>query len=572
MKFWRIIFSGFLTVLVFLLAVREGEGQTKPEPPPRRPVELPRDTAAALPTPASSDTVRESRVRYPSFDVPEYTITGEETSALSGMPRPLSADFPSGGLYRSAGMGMRNLDAIASEARRPATIKGNRSGGGARLGYGTFRTPLVDLWLSYVGEQSDMLLNTSYTSTWGHVANAQSQKANAALSGGFGILGTRVRAGIGLNGDGYRLYGSSRPTRWRTVNGFQGDVEVGSIRIGEADLYSGMHFNTTMMEDTLKSTEYQLGFDLNLQAQAGPVGIFAEGEMWTSAYTTNMDVLSPHLFTLSVRGRYSVLPTLDVDGGLRFGVRRGTDRMAIGWVDPLFGVYWRGWPDMTVYLRFEPYAEKGSLAAMVAESPYVTVSPHLRPAHYATNVLAGVEFRPAAGIRSSVELFVLRGHDVPVFVDLDTTGIWTPVYGGVVRSTGFTASVAADFTPDDALHASLTIRQSRWSGVGDGDERLLGDMVPYMPSFQLDAFGLHRFPFGLSIVPSVRLVGSRAVDVRDTRSLTAYLDIGFRAEYIVLPSFTVALSFENIFGTKRTYWDGYPGVPATASLSASYTW
>ena len=227
---------------------------------------------------------------------------------------------------------------------------------------------------------------------------------------------------------------------------------------------------------------------------------------------------------------------------------------------------------MTAYLRFEPFVEKASLSAMAAESPYVTASPHLRPRHYATQVIAGVEFRPAPAVRSSVELFVLRGDDVPVFVDLDTTGIWTPVYGGVVRSTGVRATMAADLSTDDVAQASLTIRQSRWSGTGTADPRLLGDIVPYMPGLQLDAFSIHRFPFGLTLVPSLRLVGSRPVDVRDTRSLTSYLDIGFRAEYIVLPSFAVALSLENIFGTKRTFWEGYPGVPATASLSASYSW
>ena len=562
-----------LALILLCTSVPEGMSQTKPEPPPRRPVALPRDTAATSPSPATTDSARESRVRYPSFDVPEYTITGDEARALNAMPRPLSADFPTGGAYRSAGAGTRDAVSSPGEGRRPildAAVLG--AAGGVNVGYGTFRTPTMDLWLSYAGQQADVLLSMGYTSTWGHVENAQSQKGYSTLSGGFSVLETRVRGSFGLTGDGYRLYGSNRPDRWRSVNGILGDLEVGSIRFGDVDAYAGMHIRSTMLEDSLKSSEVQMGFDFHVQADAGPVDLVADAELWANAYTANMNALNPHLYALTVRGRYPVTPVLDIEAGLRAAVRRGTDRNTIGWVDPLLGVYWKGWPDVIAYVRFDPYVEKASLASMVAESPYVTASPHLRPRHYATNVLAGVEFRPLASIRGSVELFVQKGHDVPVYVDLDTTGIWTPVYGGDVRSTGIRGSVAADLSAEDVLQGSITIRQDRWSGTGDGDPRLMGDMVPYSPGVEVDAFAIHRFPFGLSLIPSLSLVGTRPVDVVDSRSLTTYLDIGFRAEYIVLPSFAVTLSFENIFGTKRTFWDRYEGVPSTASLSASYTW
>ncbi|HSQ75037.1 MAG TPA: hypothetical protein VLT13_05750, partial [Bacteroidota bacterium] len=386
---------------------------------------MPRDTAVTAPSPAATDTARETRVRYPSFDVPEYTITGDEARALNTMPRPLSADFPTGGAYRSAGAGTRDAVSTPGEGRRP-TIDAATLGaaGGVNVGYGTFRTPLMDLWLSYAGQQADVLLSMGYTSTWGHVDNAQSQKGYSTLSGGVGVFGTRLRGSFGLTGDGYRLYGSSRPNRWRSVNGIAGDLEVGSIRFSEeVEAYAGMHVRSTVLEDSLKSSEVQMGFDFHVQGDAGPVALVADAELWANAYTTNMEVLNPHLYALTVRGRYAATPALDVEAGLRAAVRRGTDRTTIGWVDPVLGVYWKGWSDVIAYIRFEPYVEKASLSSMAAESPYVTASPHMRPRHYATNILAGIEFRPLASVRGSVELFVQRGHDVPVYVDLDTTGI-----------------------------------------------------------------------------------------------------------------------------------------------------
>ncbi len=562
-----------LTVVLLCAYGSEGSGQTKPEPPPRRPVPILRDTTLSRDSSSAEESLPGSKSRLPVFDVPEYTITGEETGSPSNTPRPLQAEYSARSAYRSDGPGMRDPAAAVGNARRPAGgYGGNRYGGGVRVGYGSFYTPALDLWLSYGAQQTDLLLSTGYSSTRGHVAHAQSQKASNTISGGFGVLGTRVRATLGLSGDGYRLYGSDWPTRWRTVNGVQGDVEVGSIRIGNGGIYSGMHFRSTVLEDSLRSTEYQLGFDLNFQTTAGPVRIMADAELLASVYSNGMDMLNPHLHTLALRARYTVLPAFDVEAGIRAGVRRGTDVSAVGWVDPLLAFYWRGWSGITAYMRFEPYAEKASLMSLSAENPYVTGRPHLRPRHYATNLLTGVAFRPGSNIRCSAELFYLRGHDVPVFVDQDTTGIWTPVYGGVVRSAGLRGSIAADLSPDDIVHATLTIRNARWSGIDTADPRLSGDAVPNMPGLEIDAFSIHRFPFGLTLAPSMRLAGSRPVDPANSRSLTSYLDIGFRAEYIVLPSFTVALTFENLFGTKRTFWDGYPGVPATAALSGSYSW
>ncbi|MCC6399021.1 MAG: hypothetical protein IT282_18550 [Bacteroidetes bacterium] len=564
---------GLLTCAVLCWTAPGTVGQTKPEPPRHRPVMLPRDTSRAPEVSTPNDSANNTRTRFPTFDVPEYTITGEETSGLSRMPRPLHSDFPAGGALRSAGPGMRTPVLALDDTRRPTGLyDADRIGGGARLGYGSFQSPSLDLWLSYGADQTDFLLNSGFTSSRGHVPHAQSQRAFNTLSGGFGLLGTRVRATLGLNGDGYRLYGSDRPDRWRTVTDIRGDVEIGTVHLGGGGLSSGMHMRSTVLEDTLKSSEVQLGFDASYRVTLGRVRLIADAVLSTSSYTSTMDVLSPHLYTMGIRARFPVQPMLDMEAGVRAGVRRGTDMGALGFVDPLFGVYWRGWTDATAYVRFEPSVEKASLLSMSTESPYVTVAPHLRPRHYRTNLVAGVTFRPAATMRCTVEWFTLRGDDVPVFVDRDSAGIWTPVYGGVVRSTGVTASIAADLSQEDVLHATLTLRNARWSGTGSTDPLLAGDAVPYVPGLEIDAFALHRFPFGLSIAPSLRLVGSRAVDPRNSRSLTSYLDIGLRAEYIVLPSFTIALTFENLFGTKRTYWDRYPGVPATAALSAAYSW
>jgi hypothetical protein len=538
--------------------------QDKPQPPQRMPVVPSRDSSSTAGRGGASDSAAVARLRFPSFDVPEYTITGDEARGMTGA-RPLAALFPAGGLLRSGGPGLKDqFGGMLGGTRPDAGAPHSGMNGGVRLGYGTFGSPMMSLWFSPGNERAHGLLDVGFSSTRGHVSNADAQQAHSDLSAGFTLGNARVHAGFGMAGNGYRLYGSNTPERKRTVTGFHADGGFSSLRIGKAEVAAGMQFSSTAVEDSLRTSEQQLGFTVGVDWRVGDVDLTAGAVMWSNAYTTGGSDLNPNLSTVSLRARFPLMQDLDGEAGVAAGVQRGTDAHSLGWIDPIAALYWRGLQDLTLFLRFEPHAERPSLATMLEENPYVVSGPHIRARHYSTDLHLGAAWRPSQDVRASAEFFVTKGQSVAVYVDADSAGIWTPDYSGVVSSTGVQASCEAVLTPADEISGTLTIRGNRWSRTDDA--------VPYMSGFDLDVYAVHRFDFGLRLVPSLHVIGSRPVNVLANRSLSSYLDIGLRAEYIVLPSLTASLALENILGTKRTIWERYTGVPSVATVSASFSW
>lgn len=555
MKHLRPAFA--LPLVAVMLCSGTGSAQERPLPPPRLPVEAPRDTVSAGP-----DSARSSRYRYPSFDVPEYTITGDEARPMD-LARPLTALYPGSGLLRSAGPGMRERD--GGLGGRPwGGPRTDRFMGGVRIGFGSYWKPQAGLWLSPGTAPVDVLLDASYESYADHVPYAGGTRARAGLDIGFPAGAARMSVGAGMLGDGYHLYGSRRPELSRTVTRFEAHAELTSVRVGPVAFRGGMELGSLVLEDSLRTKEQQLGFTLGADWTMAGIDMAAEGELWSNAYDRQGGGLNPNLITVGISARFAIMDALDGEAGVGGGVRRGTDRGSIGWIDPVFGLFWRGIPDLTAYVRFSPSAARPSLARLVEEDPYIVTAPHVRAPHHVTDLHAGAAWRPSSDLRATAEFFLTRTVDAPVPVDPDSSGMWTPAYGGVVRSSGLQASLSAALSAQTEVGASVTVRSNRWS-VTDGP-------VPYMPDVQLDVSASHRFEPGFRLVPSLHLEGARPVDPAGTRTLSSYLDIGLRAEYIVLPSFTIALSFENIFGTRRTFREGYPGVPFVATASASYTW
>ncbi len=548
-------------VVVLGFRVPPAGGQTKPEPQPGRTVVIPGDSTVDSGRRDSAG----ARVRYPSFDIPEYTITGDALNAFQRAPRPFATDYAGSGTARSSGPGVRDIGTAFSASRTPGLIgAGNRFAAGVRMKYGSFRSPGLDGWIGNDFGDADILLVSGFASSGGHVDHADFQKAYNALSGGFGVGGARVRARLGLNGDGYRLYGSPTPARWRTVTDLTGDVDVHALRIGTARVAAGMHLRSTAAEDSTRAKETQLGFDLSYRGDIGPVTVRSQAQIWSSAYSVVVPSANPLLTMLQVRARSIPRGGWDLEAGFNAVARRGSDAGTLSWIDPVFGVYWHGWSDMTLFMRFEPGVQWMSLATLMQKIPYASLASPIRPGHYPTDLKMGVEFRPVREMRMSVTLRHLRGEDLPVAGDPSPDGAWIPRYDGVLRSTGVTADLSVDLSASDLLQASVSIRKSSWSRTDAP--------VPYYPDFEADVMSMHRFPFGLGVSPTLHLVGGRVVAFDNTRTLPGYLDIGVRAEYIVLPSLHLVFSVGNLFGADRTMWEGYAGVPRTADMSMQYSW
>ncbi len=559
-------------VLVLCIAGWAGhvQAQTKPEPKPEpargTPLPLlPDSVLRPANAPGEDTTGTDPHVRYPKFDVPEYTITGEDSRRLNQAQRPSFVGDGENAGARSAGLGRRDRSVLAGDPKNPIYDSQTAPfSAGLRAGYGSFRTPSFDGWIGQGFSTADVMLSAGFRSGGGHAPNADYQRGRNTLSGGVELAGTRVAGSFSMDGSGYRAYGSNRPEQWRMVTSIAGDAEVRSIRIGAVRITPGLHMRGTSFEDPVKSQETQLGFDFGVHADAGRLAILGNASFWSSAYTAAMPVNSPYLITAGAKVRTAVTEVVDIEGGLTAGSERGTDRGSKGWVDVHFGLFWRPALGVTTYLRFDPSVQRASLWGILEENPYLVNAPHLRNRRTTTHLVAGMDYRPDPGLRLGALLRYDRIKDMPIFVNKDSTGFWTPSYADRVSVFAIEGNLSLDISDQDMLNVSLVIRRMRDTAT----ER----SVPYKPDLELDFQSVHRFPFGLRLIPSLRLVGSRYVDPENTRALPTYLDIGLRAEYIVVPSLRLSFSLGNIFDADRTWWEGYAGIPRTAEFGVEYIW
>jgi hypothetical protein len=612
-------------LLCMVVSGMYAQAQTKPEPKPtsKREILLPALPDSVLRpaiTPGADTTGVDARVRYPQFDVPEYTITGEDSRRLNQAQRPLFVAEGESADSRSAGIGRRDRTVMAGDPKNPGYDGATAPfSAGLRMGYGTFRMPFFDGWIGQGFLNADVMLSAGFRSGGGHVRNADHQHAYNTLSGGVALGGTRVTGSFGVDGSGYRAYGSKLAEQWRMVTSISADAELRSIRLGNVRIIPGMHVRGTSLEDLVKSQETQLGFDFRVHADMGRITVLGDASFWSSAYTATMPgyssvsaatmpgsssvsaatmpgsssvsaatmpgsssvsaatmpgsssasaatmpVYSPYLITVGTKVRAGLTDVIDVEGGVTVGSERGTDRGSEGWIDPHFGVFWRPATGVTTYLRFEPSVQCASLRSILIENPYLVNAPHLRNRRTLTHLVAGADYRPDPGLRSGVFVRYDRIKNMPVFVDKDSAGFWTPFYSDRVTVIGLEGNLAIDISDKDMINVSLVVRRTKDTAT---------DLtVPYQPDLELDVQSVHRFPSGLRLMPNMRLIGSRYTDPENQRALPAYLDIGLRMEYIVTPSFRLSFSLGNIVDADRTLWEGYAGIPRTAELGAEYTW
>lgn len=535
--------------------------QEKPEPPQR---------SAALP----EDSVASSEGELPEIDLPEFLITGNEAIQLPQFDKTAIDEQkvfdPSS---RKVGPGMRESSSVELAGPSPGRYGSFNDDmtGKVLAGYGSYATPYFDGWVGRNSQSSDFLLKAGYKSSNGHITNADYRSAHSSLSAGFylpddaGIVaGGRIHASAGLQGDGYRLYASPTPSRERTVTRFMADAVVNSDVEDLFTFTSGLYVRTATVKDTLRTAETSVGFEFAGDRDLGDVALKGELGLWRNFYSAPSAAWDPYYVQTGLSARYRIAQQVDVLGGLRMYLVRGSDVEGVGRFYPRLGISWYAMQWMTVFARFDPYVQRNTLSSMVESNPYIVSDLRLRNQEFFTNLSMGVEADPAAGVRAKLAVNYKQAHNHPVFVDTSAAGLWHPVYDGTVRILSLDADVYADVTEQDNIGASVSLRSTRWSETGGA--------VPYLPRVLVSGLYQHRFPFGLTLGTTMQIIGSQYADPRRRRSLAAFTLWDVKAEYMVAPRWAVNGTVQNLLDQKQVWWEGYAGLPRTASLGMSFTW
>ena len=553
-----------LIMIALLLCVTGATviAQEKPVPPERAP---------SVP----SDTSRKADAQLPKIDLPEFVITGNEAITLPEFRKSLIDDSPSLGGLGMPGPGKRESTRVdlrnAGKDQLGFGDVGDGMNGKVMAGYGSYRSPFLDGWFGKSFGGSDFLFKAGYASSDGYIPNTDFRRGYLSMSGGTYIseessvlAGARVGAGLGFQGNSYRLYGTSAPTTKRTVNRSSVDLSANSS-YGEIFTYkSGLFLRTASVNDFNKTSETALGAELSGNWDFDGLALRGDVALWTDFYDAPSAVNNPYLTQFGLSVRKQLMNDFDVMAGGGAYIGRGSNSDRVGKVYPKLLVSWFITDRVSAFANYTPHIQRGSLSNLVEESPYVINDADVRNTDVYTDLALGTELHLATSVTARMVFGYKQMRNNAMYADPLGTGMWIPQYFGSTRVRSVEGELFVDVTRYDHLGATAAVRGSRNS--------ITGQPVPYLPLAQFSALYEHRFPFGLTLGTAFRIVGKQYTDLIGSQKLPAFTLLDFKAEYEIVRQLRLAFMLNNILDQQQVRWKGYRGIPRSAGLGLSLSW
>lgn len=549
-----------LLLTAALAAVQPAGAQEKLQPPARD--ALAPDTSA----------VREEPL--PRIDLPEFQITGKERIALPEFSKD-AAEEGSGldPLLGPRGPGTRDAPVIdfgggVKEGLGADTVPEGLSGR-VTAGYGSFDTPWFEGWFGSATGATDFLMKAGYVSSGGHRPHAGFRKGHGEFRVGWSLPddasflpGSRLDAAVGLHGDGYRLYGSRVPDRRRTVTRFRTDLSLQSAVPDFFGYTAAVHVQAVGVTDSIRARSTSVGLDLSAERELGDVMLRGTAGFWIDAYETPSSPADPVLAHLGAAARVRLREDLDAEAGIALHRFRGSDGEGRTRLAPRLGVSWYPASGLTLFARFESSVLRNGLGGLVERNPYIVSDPRIRHEERPVVLSAGAEVDMAGEVRATAVLEYTRARSLPLFLDGERGGVWTPEYAGVTRTLGLRSVVRAGFGDGHTASVSLVFQGARNS--------FLDAAPPYVPSAAVAATYGYRFPFGLTAGGSLQVVGERPAG--DGRVVPGFALLDLTTSITVAGGLTLTGTVTNLLNPSCAWWEGYGAPPRGVGVSLSHSW
>ena len=565
MKKRRTILVVALIATVAIVAITSTllHAQEKPVPPERKPG-------------ASADTTaRKPEAQLPKIDLPEFVITGNESIALPEFRKTALEENLTLDGFKMRGPGQRESTRVAlrNAGKDQMGFDNARDGFNGRLmaGYGSYRTPFLDGWFGKAFSGSDFLFKAGYKSSDGFVENTAFRSGYAAISGGTYIseessmfAGSRVRAGLGFQGNSYRLYGTASPATKRTVNRSTLSLSANSSYADPFTYTTGLYVQTASIKDVTKTNETALGGEFSATKSFDGFALRGDIGLWTDFYDAPSALQNPYFtqFSLSMRTHFSDQVDLVVGGSAYIASGSRTGRA--GKIYPKIQVSWFMMESVTLFANYTPHVQRGSLSNVVEESPYVVNDVGIRNAEYYHDAALGAQLNLPSSVTARLSFNYKQVRNNVIYIDPLATGMWIPSYFGTTRLLSVEGEFYVDITDADHLGASAVVRNSRNS--------VTGEQIPYLSLAQLSGLYQHKFPFGLTVGSTLQVFGRQYTDPLAQAPLPAFTLLDFKVEYEIMRQLSVAFMLNNVLDENQIRWKGYRGIPRTAALGLNLSW
>ncbi len=520
------------------------------------------------------DSGRAATRPLPTFDLPEYVVTGTSVIDLPEEEKQPATLTPPDGRPRATALSARDrsADAQPQELRESPPLLRPAGGmsGGIAAALGTYFSPLIRGWISNSDPSLSFHAGVAYHRTTGWVPHADRSGGALQTAAEIPVQSTVplldqgvVRADGAYTLDQYQFYGSIRPDVQREVSDLRLAFGFRNFTVPELPFDVALTLGNTVVQDSSTAVhEQSFGLSIRSVFDAGLLPVDLEFGVGSASLS---DQLTARLssFHLGATTRWAATPSLVLSGGVSVWSLQGMGGQNVLRVVPRIRAEYSGTPLGTVYAGFEPAVRVTSLGSQVDRSPYVSARNDLKHAYDSQKWLIGAETPLSGGLRTTVELSYRAIRDDGIPIDSGASGLWTMRFEDITILEGV-AKAVAKFTANDYFACGLSMRVLHGS--------LSSSHVPYEPAVEADAWYEHRWSNRVTTSTDVRFCSPRDAEPGGAVQLPSLILVNARASYEWLKSVSTFVECRNLADQKIAWWRNYRDRPFSLFIGLTLNW
>ncbi len=368
--------------------------------------------------------------------------------------------------------------------------------------------------------------------------------------------GTKFSLGGNHNNNSFKFFGSSDPARERKLNAGNISLGIQNLYMKEFifDLNGGSDY--TYLDDEefnealfyinafgrLKLSDFSLGFKTDYQNQ--------------TLTTDSLSDASSNYFFIRPFIALEILNKVMVQGGITFADAGDDEFFA------LYGsIIAELAENMILLAEYSPEVENITAGRLLKNNFYYDQLNLPRIFLEKGNKLRATvkyEFETYYQIDGGVEYFTT--DNLPYYINTNQEGFFEVAVDDA-KSFELFLNLFYHLGPFGYLYSTFD-----FMNVKNSDSK----KIPYYPDFTASLTYGYDFTEQWGAEAKLKFISDRYADIENLRKLNSIFDLGFKVTYSLQNNFTVFAGVQNIFNTKRDFWEGYQEKPVDIMLGINF--
>ena len=536
--------------------------------------------------PAKRETIvpqKKEEAPLPKIDLPEFLITGHENLET---PATAKQEYDEDNIFsigERGGEQRTRLDRGEQEMKlsKKFSKEKNILDGQCIARFGNYSTPSLEGWIGKTFDNGSIAGEAHYSSSDGHVTNAEWSRGSARVAGNYFLPSTQdlfsnanVRAEAGFSSEAYKAYASKNPTATRTDNAIAATIGMDSRwafrhpSLESVDYSVNVHANSFAWNDSTNSTQNDFGIQLFGNSKYESVPVRASAEYVVSGISMSLPATpvtqAMHWFVLSSDARMMLTRSLQCSFGLQQFLYRGAEGATSGRLFPKAELRYFFTEGASLFTSFAPFVERASLQHVVAANRYALNTALLLPTVTPVHVSLGGEYVMNEQWKHSFLFSYSNADNYMTFLDSTNAKVWEVSYLPDVSTKRFEVRTHYEEVSFGSAEVFFSLRS-----VQQKDST---NSLPYLPNASAGILYHRTFAQKINVSTLLHYVSERRNSFASSDANAGYVYSEISSDYLFAPQMRAVLTITNVLDQQYYVWNGYREKGILLSLGISYAW